>query len=84
YYHQEQYAIPFNRVVDGQTLTFEKTLPRDTVYPFLLRDKETGSTWNLKGETIAGPLQNKTLEQLPSHNAFWFAWATFWQNTGIY
>lgn len=84
YYHQEQYAIPFNRVVDGQTLTFEKTLPRDTVYPFLLRDKETGSTWNLKGEAIAGPLQNKTLEQLPSHNAFWFAWATFWQNTGIY
>ena len=62
----------------------KKRFPRDTVYPFLLRDQETGSTWNLKGEAIAGPMQNKTLQQLPAHNAFWFAWATFWQNTGIY
>jgi len=49
-----------------------------------IRDRETNTTWNLKGEAVAGSLQGKRLQQLPSHNAFWFAWATFWQNTGIY
>jgi hypothetical protein len=33
-------------------------------------------------ETIAGPLEGKKLTQAPAHNAFWFARATFWQNTG--
>ncbi len=84
YWDKEYYAVPFARVVDGQTLTFDKVLSSDLIYPFMLRDQETSSTWNLKGEAVAGPLKDKTLEHLPSHNAFWFAWATFWQNTGIY
>jgi hypothetical protein len=84
FYANEQYALPFSRVVNGQTLTFEKTASTDPVFPFLMRDIETSSTWNLKGEAIAGSLQGRTLTQLPSHNGFWFAWATFWQNTGIY
>ena len=84
HHNTEQYAIPFNRVVDNQTLTFEKTTSNDPLYPFMIRDQETGTTWNLKGEAVLGPLANKQLAQLPSHNAFWFAWATFWQNTGIY
>ena len=84
YCDAEQYAVPFSRVVGGQTLAFEKVPSADQTYPFMLRDRETGSTWNLKGEAIAGPLQNETLQHLPAHNAFWFAWATFWQNTGIY
>jgi hypothetical protein len=84
HYATENYALPFSRTVDGQTLVFEKVTSTDPVFPFLLRDQETGTTWNLKGEAIAGSLQGKRLQQLPSHNAFWFAWATFWQNTGIY
>ena len=84
YCDAEQYAVPFSRVVDGQTLAFEKARSTDQTYPFMLRDRETGSTWNLKGEAIAGPLENQTLQHLPAHNAFWFAWATFWQHTGIY
>jgi hypothetical protein len=86
FYAQERYAVPFSRTVSGQTLTFEKSPQPSTnpVYPFMMQDKETGSFWNLKGEAVAGPHLGARLEQIPAHNAFWFAWATFWQNTGIY
>ena len=84
FYAPEQYAVPFSRQVGAQTLTFDKAPSSDTVYPFMMKDRETGSTWNLKGEAIAGGLAGQKLEQIPAHNAFWFAWATFWQNTGIY
>lgn len=84
FYAQEQYARPFSRVVNGTTLTFTKVESDDPIYPFLIQDTETGSTWNLKGEAIAGSLHGQHLTPLPAHNSFWFAWATFWQNTGIY
>jgi hypothetical protein len=84
FYSKEQYAAPFSRVVNGQTLTFEKVASTDPVFPFFMRDNETGSTWNLKGEATAGTLQGRTLTRIPAHNGFWFAWTTFWQNTGIY
>ncbi|GEM_PF-1774539 len=51
---------------------------------FLMKDKETGSTWNVKGEAVDGPLKGKTLQQIPAHNAMWFAWLAFWGNTEVY
>ena len=84
YYAREQLAIPYSRTVATRTLTFERVSSTDSLYPFMLKDKETGTVWGLKGEAIAGPLRGERLEQVPAHNAFWFAWATFWQNTGIY
>jgi hypothetical protein len=84
FYAREQFAVPYSRVVDGQTLTFEKTTSSDPVYPFMLKDAETGTQWNLKGEAVSGSLIGKTLTQVPAHNAFWFAWATFWQHTGVH
>lgn len=88
YYRNAQLAIPFSREisVNGQaaTLTFERVNSTLPAYPFLLKDEETGTTWNLKGEGVAGTHQGRKLTQLPSHNGFWFAWGTFWQNLGIY
>ena len=84
FYAREQLAIPYSRNVGGQTLTFANADSPDPLYPFLLKDGETSTTWNLKGEAIDGPLKGQRLEQMPAHNAFWFAWATFWQHTGIY
>ena len=88
YYRNAQLAIPFSREisVNGQaaTLTFERVNSTLPAYPFLLRDQETGTTWNLKGEGVAGTHQGRKLTQLPSHNGFWFAWGTFWQNIGIH
>ena len=76
-------AILFSRVVGGRSLTFSMASESDGVNPFFLQDAETGTLWNLKGEAISGTLVGERLIQVPAHNAFWFAWATFWQNTGI-
>lgn len=84
FYRQEQYAVPFKREFNDQILTFEKIASTDPVYPFMMRDNETGTVWNLKGEALSGTFQGRTLTPIASHNSFWFAWATFWQNTGIY
>jgi hypothetical protein len=49
----------------------------------MIRDAETGTTWDLLGRGVSGANAGQQLGRIPAHNAFWFAWATFWQNTGI-
>ena len=51
---------------------------------FNLKDQETGTTWNIKGEAISGLLEGRKLEQIPAHNAMWFAWLAFWGDTEVY
>lgn len=65
------------RRVDGRVLTFEPAGDR-------FRDRETGSTWNLAGRAVAGPLAGTRLEPLQHGNHFWFAWAAFRPETGIW
>jgi hypothetical protein len=67
----------FSRVVDGQTLTFRAVDGRFV-------DEESGTTWNIVGEAVEGPLAGTTLEQLVSADHFWFAWAAFRPDTEIY
>ncbi|MFQ6616738.1 MAG: DUF3179 domain-containing protein [Fidelibacterota bacterium] len=50
----------------------------------LLRDEETGSQWNLLGEAISGQLQGQRLETGKSFISYWFAWAAFYPDTGIW
>ena len=83
FYAAEQLATSFFREFEGQTLTFERVASTDGLFPFLLRDLETATTWDLLGRGFGGPNTGKQLTQVPANNAFWFAWATFWQNTGI-
>ncbi len=64
-------GIAFLREVDGQVLTFAA----DGDEAFV--DTETGSTWTLFGEAIAGPLVGTQLELAIHQNEFWFAWAAF-------
>jgi hypothetical protein len=61
----------FSRDVDGQTLTFEQG-EADTFV-----DRETGSTWNILGKAVSGPLLGARLTAIPHGNHFWFAWAAF-------
>ena len=84
YYAEEKLALAYSRRFGSQVFTFEKIPSTDARFPFLLRDRETGSTWNLLGQGVAGEMKGRLLQHLPAHNAFWFAWATFWQNTEIY
>ena len=75
-------AIPYARQVGDQVLSFE--LQTDDGFPFLLRDRETQSLWNVNGQAIEGPLEGRQLTQVPAHNSMYFAWITFWQNSEVW
>ncbi|MEM6783732.1 MAG: DUF3179 domain-containing protein [Bacteroidota bacterium] len=56
---------------DGsQMLTFEAALDG-------IVDAETGSTWTLFGEALAGPLAGQQLDRVAHHDVFWFVWSAF-------
>lgn len=76
-----QTAIPYERQVDGRVLTF---VPETDGASFRVRDEETGTVWNLKGQAISGLLEGKALAQIPAYNAYWFAWSTFWTDVEIW
>jgi len=63
----------FVPVADGQTLTFTAT--EDGFV-----DDETGSTWNLLGQAVDGPLAGSQLEAV---DTFWFAWSAFQPDSAI-
>ncbi len=76
----ERLAIPYERQVNGQILTFRVT----GTEPFAMEDDQTQTTWNIMGEATSGPLAGSQLKQIPAHNAFWFAWAAFWPQTLVF
>ena len=46
-------------------------------------DEQTGSTWNVLGEAVAGPLAGERLEPVPHLDTFWFAWSAYQPNTAL-
>ena len=71
----------FERTLEGRSLTFQ-LVPQDS---FLMRDLETGSTWQaLTGRAIDGPLAGEVLARLTSNYSFWFAWSDFYPDTQLY
>jgi len=66
----------FVPVADGQTLTFTAT--EDGFV-----DDETGSTWNLLGQAVDGPLAGSQLEAVEHVDTFWFAWSAFQPDSAI-
>jgi hypothetical protein len=74
----------FKRTVDGRPLTFRDGGVND-LGVMLIKDQETGSTWQaFTGQAIEGPMAGKTLEKLPSHYSFWFAWSDFHPATELF
>jgi len=70
----------FSAVVDGDTLTFTRDGGDDAP----ITDLETGSTWDVTGRALDGPLSGTVLEPVPHGDHFWFAWAAFVPQTGIW
>ncbi|NQW22171.1 MAG: DUF3179 domain-containing protein [SAR202 cluster bacterium] len=70
-------AVVFNADLAGQMLTF---IPTDGGFT----DRETGSTWNILGEAIDGPLAGERLTKIAHGDHFWFAWGAFKPDTLIY
>ncbi len=74
----------FDRRVGGRVLTFQPAAKAGDGFA-LLRDKETGSTWQaLTGRAIDGTMTGAALTRLPSFYSFWFAWSDFHPETELY
>lgn len=67
----------FDRSLNGQTLTFVKQ--GDNIV-----DEQTGSTWNIFGQAVAGELAGQSLTPVVKVDHFWFSWAAFRPDTRIY
>ncbi len=50
----------------------------------LLKDEQTRSVWNWRGECIEGALQGRRLQVLQSYQEFWHSWRTFRPQTTQY
>jgi hypothetical protein len=61
----------FSAQINDQVLTF--TALEDGLF----LDQETGSTWDIFGDALQGPLKDRNLTPIPHHDTFWFAWAAF-------
>ena len=64
-----------------QNLTFTLV---GTAEDGVIRDDQTGSTWNVLGRATNGPLAGTQLERIVHQEHFWFAWAAFKPDTLIY
>ena len=68
----------FDRQLGDQRLTFSAN-ENGT-----FSDAETGSTWDILGEAIDGPLAGEQLTPVLHFDHFWFAWAAFFPATELY
>jgi hypothetical protein len=67
----------FDPVLDGQHLTFTATT--DDAFT----DAQTGSTWDVLGRAVEGPLTGRSLQPVDHLDTFWFAWAAFHPDTRL-
>jgi hypothetical protein len=70
-------AVVFERNLDAQVLTFASQGGR-------IVDAQTGSSWNVSGQAIDGPLAGQALTPAVAINHFWFSWAAFRPDTRVY
>lgn len=74
----------------GRTLTFARVDEGDRDRKDqdggvgVMRDKETGSTWNVLGEAVSGSLKGQHLNPIAHGNHFAFAWLAFRPQSAIY
>jgi hypothetical protein len=66
----------FSPVLNGRQLTFEWT-------GTAMQDKDTGSTWDVFGRGVSGPMTGRQLTPLVKYDVFWFAWSAFFPETEL-
>jgi hypothetical protein len=67
----------FDPRVDGRRLTFRATVGG-------IVDDQTGSTWNIFGVAVEGPLAGEGLRRLVAIESLWFDWAAIFPETRIW
>ena len=78
-----------NSIETGSAGLYSAELSDDTVLTFVseedvIKDEQTGSTWNIFGIATEGKLEGTRLEQHIAYPHFWFAWAAFRPDTLIW
>ena len=67
----------FRPALDGRQITF--VFDGNSI-----SDEGTGSTWNVLGRAVEGPLAGEQLERVNAQDHLWFAWAAFKPHTTVY
>ncbi|MBW7995902.1 MAG: DUF3179 domain-containing protein [Candidatus Glassbacteria bacterium] len=81
----DNFVVSFARFShNGEPLTFSVDTSAVQIYPFNLRDDQTGSTWNILGQAISGELSGQRLTPTVNMNSYWFAWINFYPDTEVY
>ncbi len=62
----------YERKINGTVLSFNACIGDN-----YLTDQNTGSTWNMDGLCIDGPLKGQQLTTVQAYNEFWHAWERF-------
>jgi hypothetical protein len=75
-------VFALERVVNGQTLTFEWAGREGNGLP-VYRDIETGSKWTLDGVAVKGDLKGERMALMPSYQSFWYAWSLFFPDSEL-
>lgn len=78
-----------NTMETGSAAMYSATLADDLELTFIsegnvIKDEQTGSTWNVFGRATAGELTDTQLELILSYPHFWFAWAAFRPDTLVW
>lgn len=73
-------AMAFSRWHNGQTLTF------DPAGDNTVRDRETGTEWDVLGRATSGPLAGQQLDAIPFSldKLFWFVWKHYHPDTALH
>lgn len=71
-------GVAYRTIVDGEPVR----LAPDGSGGFV--DEGTGSTWDLFGRAVAGPLEGARLDLAPHRNEFFFAWAAFFPDGEVW
>ncbi len=70
-------AIAFSRVVDGEKAQFE-IVPGES---FLARDDVSGTVWDFEGHSVSG---DESLEFVTSYLSEWYGWSAYHPATTIF
>ena len=72
-----QTPAAYLRRFDQRELTFKAEDSR-------IYDEETGSTWNIAGAALDGPLKGQKLTPIPATHCLWFGWWATYPNSVVY
>ncbi|MDX1618853.1 MAG: DUF3179 domain-containing (seleno)protein, partial [Balneolaceae bacterium] len=72
--------VSFRRELEDGTRPEMQEIERDGAV--IMKD-QIGNYYNVFGEVVEGPDTGQKLKRITSYNAYWFAWADFFPQTGL-